>query len=1048
MAIDEKDILLGTTQEQNLLKIATLGASEVDLRYNADILTYESGVFKLKYNSDLESRVSLPPLSKLVSLNTIPIEITDNKYVLPPGDIALSFNIRPVTSKEFVVPLSDSEQKVEAITAAKIEEFSANADEIQFIIKDKAIVLTIIPKMVMANPNDALLNGEKVDFSQFHQNATHSWIRIDPHEKGLVRILDTNEKTEEGGGCLIATAAYGSEMSSQVQFLREIRGNQLLNTASGTAFMTGFNQLYYSFSPTIADWQRENLVFKETVKIAITPLLASLSIMEHANSEVEILGLGISVIVMNIGMYFIFPIVILYYLKRNLRTTGTNNANRIDIFSCNVRSVVKTSLFGLIALLVLTVSLSSTYFESAYADDHEEPIKMVLDLTYENILESIENADEVPEASQTFFDAGYDKYLEALTALEEGDIVTAKESALVAMALFEDAAEEIGALENQASTQIPPGLGAGIGSASDTGISNGQGLGVGGIPPGILKQVTAGNIFEIQEEITDIDEEVDELRELIESNNLDVNLEDYDESINLAKAVLANGDIPDARAKLAVALDIKDDLYDQIDEEVDNNQDERVQEFVDNSITEIEALLEKENLGLTKKAIKELETVLEVLKSGDVDDILDKTDDDSDLAKELENDGSETSDEGAEGETGDEGPSGDTDDGPGNSENAPGQNKEDGPPGQDKEDGPGNSENAPGQNKDKDEAELPPGFEAAGDNPADEAVENSNGLGVGNIPPGLAKLFGTEDEAGGNILDDLPPGLAKKFDDYTSSFEQSPDDFFENHYEADIDDIFEMNFDGTNKGNGDGKGKYGAYPGKSGEAPGKFKAATKEGGNPNCGTKGITDADASVTSLTIDSTYTIDSFTVVGNNCKDITSQLKFNVIAPNGTVFFSNSSPGGNANVYKGTQPETITLDDYGNWEIQTRAQSFRLDRVINVPGGTAPTANAGQDQTVNDYDGGAPPALTVVQLNGTLSSDLFGSNPGIAPYPTGYTWEKVSGPGNSNTPLLSDYDSPTPTFTLDVPNQRTYIFQLTVEDNDGETHTDTVTIIINNTG
>ena len=76
-------------------------------------------------------------------------------------------------------------------------------------------------------------------------------------------------------------------------------------------------------------------------------------------------------------------------------------------------------------------------------------------------------------------------------------------------------------------------------SASDTGITQGQGLGVGGIPPGLLKQITAANIFEIQEGITGIDEEVDELRELIESNNLDVNLEEYDKSINLAKEVLA-----------------------------------------------------------------------------------------------------------------------------------------------------------------------------------------------------------------------------------------------------------------------------------------------------------------------------------------------------------------------------------------------------------------------------------------------------------------------------------------------------------------------------
>ncbi len=71
---------------------------------------------------------------------------------------------------------------------------------------------------------------------------------------------------EEGGGCLIATATYGSELAPQVQMLREIRDNQLMNTESGSAFMTTFNQIYYSFSPTIADMERESPVFKEIVK--------------------------------------------------------------------------------------------------------------------------------------------------------------------------------------------------------------------------------------------------------------------------------------------------------------------------------------------------------------------------------------------------------------------------------------------------------------------------------------------------------------------------------------------------------------------------------------------------------------------------------------------------------------------------------------------------------------------------------------------------------------------------------------------------------------
>ena len=125
------------------------------------------------------------------------------------------------------------------------------------------------------------------------------------------------EQQQKGGGCLIATAAFGSEMAPQVQFLREIRDGTVLQTQSGSAFMTGFNQFYYSFSPTIADYERENIVFKETVKIAITPMLTSLAILNYVDidSEEEMLGYGIGIILLNIGMYFVAPAVVIFKIR-------------------------------------------------------------------------------------------------------------------------------------------------------------------------------------------------------------------------------------------------------------------------------------------------------------------------------------------------------------------------------------------------------------------------------------------------------------------------------------------------------------------------------------------------------------------------------------------------------------------------------------------------------------------------------------------------------------------------------------------------------------
>ena len=129
---------------------------------------------------------------------------------------------------------------------------------------------------------------------------------------------DKSSQTKESGGCLIATATYGSELAPQVQQLRELRDNSLLQTESGTQFMGMFNDVYYSFSPIIADYERENPVFREMVKIAITPMISSLSILNYVDmdSESEVLGYGISLILLNLGMYLGIPAVVIVGIKK------------------------------------------------------------------------------------------------------------------------------------------------------------------------------------------------------------------------------------------------------------------------------------------------------------------------------------------------------------------------------------------------------------------------------------------------------------------------------------------------------------------------------------------------------------------------------------------------------------------------------------------------------------------------------------------------------------------------------------------------------------
>ena len=75
-----------------------------------------------------------------------------------------------------------------------------------------------------------------------------------------------------------------------------------------------------TISSYIADMKHENPMFKEAVKLATAPLLSSLTLMENAESESEVLGLGLSIIALNLGIYIGLPafgIVKVIQLRRN-----------------------------------------------------------------------------------------------------------------------------------------------------------------------------------------------------------------------------------------------------------------------------------------------------------------------------------------------------------------------------------------------------------------------------------------------------------------------------------------------------------------------------------------------------------------------------------------------------------------------------------------------------------------------------------------------------------------------------------------------------------
>ena len=228
-----------------------------------------------------------------------------------------------IIAKNNILEQAVYQNQLEIISQQKIKENVYQTEAIgTFEVDDISLKIKFIEVMIFINEKSyTFAYSNTVDnfdneFSKFNESLNSFEILSQQSSESKFSEEKVNEQSEEnGGGCLIATAAYGSELSPQVQLLREIRDNQLLNTEAGSAFMGTFNNVYYSFSPAIADMQRESPLFKEVVKLGLTPMLSSLSIMENAESESEVISLGLSVIALNLGMYLAVPAIVIIGIK-------------------------------------------------------------------------------------------------------------------------------------------------------------------------------------------------------------------------------------------------------------------------------------------------------------------------------------------------------------------------------------------------------------------------------------------------------------------------------------------------------------------------------------------------------------------------------------------------------------------------------------------------------------------------------------------------------------------------------------------------------------
>ena len=115
----------------------------------------------------------------------------------------------------------------------------------------------------------------------------------------LIRSLDCGGSSYGGwggGGCFIATAAYGSYMEPHVKVLRNFRDRFLINNNMGRTFIN----LYHTYSPPVANFINNHDTVRFMVRWSLMPVV------------------GVSWMSLNIGLIHTFTIILLMLIFINI----------------------------------------------------------------------------------------------------------------------------------------------------------------------------------------------------------------------------------------------------------------------------------------------------------------------------------------------------------------------------------------------------------------------------------------------------------------------------------------------------------------------------------------------------------------------------------------------------------------------------------------------------------------------------------------------------------------------------------------------------------
>jgi Icc protein len=93
---------------------------------------------------------------------------------------------------------------------------------------------------------------------------------------------------DEGGGCFIATAAYGSYLDSHVETLRNFRDGYMVTNPVGSALVSA----YYKLSPPVAEFIDDHPALKPVVRVGLLPAVAMSTVAVNTTSAEKVAILG------------------------------------------------------------------------------------------------------------------------------------------------------------------------------------------------------------------------------------------------------------------------------------------------------------------------------------------------------------------------------------------------------------------------------------------------------------------------------------------------------------------------------------------------------------------------------------------------------------------------------------------------------------------------------------------------------------------------------------------------------------------------------------